>query len=278
LFVFILRTARIIFMIVSKKIADKSKKGESMKKKFLLSLCCAAATLSATAVIAMPDKAAPPATSAAQPAAEALTGKILETMDSGGYTYMHIQKKNGDKIWVAVTVTPVKVGSQISFKGGAEMTNFESKTLKRTFEKIVFADGVISTPQAKGKEIDKGASLGSKGAVAGKDAKISVSKAAGANAYTVKEIFSDSAKLNKKKVMVKGKVVKVSAQIMGKNWIHIQDGTGTATAKNHDLVATSKESVDVGDVVTVSGTLAKDKDFGGGYKYAVIIEDATVKK
>ena len=253
-----------------------------MKKKFLLSLVFAAATLSATAVIAMPDKVAPPTADAAQPAAENLSGKILQTMDSGGYTYVHIQKKNGDKIWVAVTVTPVKVGSQISFKGGAEMAHFESKTLKRTFEKIVFADGVISAPPVKGKEVDssrdKGASLGSKGAAAGKDAKISVLKATGANAYTVKEIFANSTKLNKKMVVIKGKVVKVSAKIMGKNWIHIQDGTGTAVTANHDLVCTSKDMADVGDVITVSGTLAKDKDFGGGYKYAVIVEDATVNR
>jgi len=253
-----------------------------MKKNLIVSLACVAALLSATAVIAMPDKAAPPTAGATEPADETLSGKILQTMDSGGYTYIHLQKKNGDKIWVAVTATPVTVGSQITFKGGMEMANFESKTLKRTFNKIVFADGVISAPTAKGKEVDpasgKGASLGSKAAVSSKDTKISVPKAAGANAYTVKEVFANSAKLNKKKVVISGKVVKVSAQIMGKNWIHIQDGTGTSAAGNHNLVCTSTEMADVDDVVTITGTLAKDKDFGGGYKYVVIIEDSTIKK
>ena len=253
-----------------------------MKKNLIASLACVVALLSATAVIAMPDKGSPPATDASQSADETLTGKILQTMDSGGYTYIHLQKKNGDKIWVAVTVTPVTVGSQITFAGGMEMGNFESKTLKRTFDKIIFADGVVSAPTAKVKEVDphsdKGAPHGSKAAVSSKDTKISVPKAAGENAYTVKEIFASSAKLNKKKVVVRGKVVKVSAQIMGKNWIHIQDGSGTTAAGNHNLVCTSTEMADVDDVVTISGTLAKDKDFGGGYKYVVIVEDATVKK
>jgi hypothetical protein len=125
---------------------------------------------------------------------------------------------------------------------------------------------------------DKSASGGSKAAASAKDAKISVTKAKGANAYTVKEIFEKSAKLNKKKVVVSGKVVKVSAGIMDKNWIHIQDGTGSQAKKNHNLVCTSKDLPDVGDVVTVSGILAKDRDFGGGYKYNAIVENASVVK
>ncbi len=252
-----------------------------MKKNLIVSLSFVIAVSSVAPAIAMPDKVAP-ASNAAQPAADALSGKVLQTMDSGGYTYVYIQKKNDEKVWVAVSATQVKVGSQISFKGGMEMVNFESKSLKRTFDKIIFADGVNAAPTTKGKEVEptkaKGESVGSKGAVAVKDAKISVSKATGANAYTVQEIFASSAKLNKKKVVIRGKVVKVSAQIMGKNWIHIQDGTGTSAAGNHNLVCTSKDMADVGDVVTVSGTLAKDKDFGGGYKYAVIVEETSVKK
>lgn len=250
-----------------------------MKKKLLVSLSCAVALSSAVAVMAMPDKAAAPtAEKAAQPP-EILSGKILQTMNSGGYTYVNIQKKNGDKVWVAVMETPVKVGAQIAFKGGMEMVNFESKSLKRKFDKIIFSDGVIAdksskVPAAAAKE----ASPGSKGAVAAKDAKIKVTKASGANATTVQGAYANSSKLNKKKVTIKGKVVKVSSQIMGKNWIHIQDGTGTQAKGNHNLVCTSKGTANVGDVVTVSGVLVKDKDFGAGYKYAVIIEDATLSK
>lgn len=253
-----------------------------MKKKFIVLLSCVVTLIAATSAIAMPDKAASKPVGETQAAPETLSGKVLQTMDSGGYTYIHLQKKNGENVWVAIAATNVRTGSQISFKGGMEMVNFESKTLKRTFDKIIFADGIASDSSAKGKEVDpakeKGPSPGSKGAAAGKDAKISVTKATGPNAYSVQEAFANSAKLNKKKVVIKGKVVKVSAQIMGKNWIHIQDGTGSAKDSNHNLVCTSKDMADVGDVVTISGTLAKDKDFGGGYKYAVIVEDATVKK
>jgi len=125
---------------------------------------------------------------------------------------------------------------------------------------------------------DSPATGGSKGAAAAKEGKISVTKATGANAYTVEGAFVNSAKLNKQKVVIRGKVVKVSSGIMGKNWFHLQDGTGSAAKGTHDLVVTSKDTVSMGDVVTATGTLGKDRDFGAGYKYSVIVEDATFKK
>jgi len=258
----------------------KYKKGAFMKKNLIVSLSCVVALLSVTTVLAMPDKAVAPAASSSQAGGDRLSGKILQSMDSGGYTYVYLQKKDGEKVWVAAPATAVTVGSQIVFQGGMEMVNFESKSLKRKFDKILFADAVISDAPAKDpqKEKEKGVSGGSKAAASVKDGKISVAKATGANAYTVQDVFANSAKLNKKKVVVRGKVVKVSTGIMGKNWIHIQDGTGSQTKKTHNLVCTSKATADVDDIVTVSGILAKDKDFGGGYKYSAIVEEATIKK
>ena len=68
-------------------------------------------------------------------------GKVLETMDSGGYTYVQIEE-NGQKLWVAAMQTPVKVGDTVEFPDSPPMINFQSKTLKRTFDKIIFAPGL----------------------------------------------------------------------------------------------------------------------------------------
>ena len=68
-------------------------------------------------------------------------GKVLETMDSGGYTYVQVDE-NGQKLWVAVMQTKVKVGDTVEFPDSPPMVNFSSKTLKRTFEKIIFAPGL----------------------------------------------------------------------------------------------------------------------------------------
>ncbi len=107
---------------------------------------------------------------------------------------------------------------------------------------------------------------------------VAVEKAAGPGAYTVGELFAKGAALNGKKVTVRGKVVKMSAGIMDRNWIHLRDGSGDPAQRTHDLVVTSQDAPAVGDVVTATGTLAKDKDFGSGYRYAVILEQATVAK
>ena len=105
-----------------------------------------------------------------------------------------------------------------------------------------------------------------------------VPKASGANAQTVEAVNIRRAELKDQVVLVRGKVVKYAPGIMGKNWIHLQDGSGSAAKSNNDLVFTSKETAKVGDVITASGTLGKDRDFGSGYKYSVIIEEATFKK
>jgi len=91
---------------------------------------------------------------------------------------------------------------------------------------------------------------------------------------TIEGLFAKKAELVGQPVTVRGKVVKATAGVMGTNWYHLQDGTGT-TGSN-DLTVTSDATAKVGDVVVISGTVATDKDFGMGYKYDVIVEEATL--
>ena len=79
---------------------------------------------------------------AASSAAGALSGKVVETMNSGGYTYVLLEK-GGKKIWVAAPQTKVAKGQQVSFAPGSEMQNFTSKKLNRTFDKIIFSEGLM---------------------------------------------------------------------------------------------------------------------------------------
>lgn len=212
-----------------------------------------------------------------------LSGKVVETMNSGGYTYVCLEKK-GKKTWVAVPETKVTVGQEVAFQPGVEMQNFPSKTLNRTFDRIIFSGGPAAAQNSSGKQAaaggqaEAGAGIGSMAASvpAGKD--IKVEKAVGADSYSVGDIFAKRKALDKKTVIVRGKVVKVSAGIMGANWIHLQDGTGDSRKSTHDLVATSQDLPSVGDVVTLKGVIAADKDFGAGYHYTVIIEKASIQR
>ncbi len=275
--------------------------GDTMKKSNVLLLSSVLLILATNALCAdqqMPaghPKIDLPAQSSTHEKSTTLAGKVLETTVSGGYSYVNLQKKNGEKIWVAVKEARISVGDQISFMEGLVMNKFESKTLKRTFDSIIFSNGIISQSKPEvAKTAPKDLSvpaiptsgdpnkkqkivIGSKPAEASKE-KISVAKAKGANAYTVADTYKKSAQLDKKKVVVRGKVVKASSGIMKKTWLHIQDGTGSQAKGTHNLVCTTKGTADVGDIITISGILAKDRDFGSGYRYKVIIEDATISK
>jgi hypothetical protein len=121
-----------------------------------------------------------------------------------------------------------------------------------------------------------GGSEGAKAPASGEP--IKVEKAKGKDAYTVSELYEKSGTLDKKSVSVRGKVMKVSRGIMGKNWVHLRDGSGDAGKGTNNVVVTSQEDPKVGDVVTARGTLYKDKDFGAGYQYAVILEEGTFKQ
>jgi hypothetical protein len=84
--------------------------------------------------------------------------------------------------------------------------------------------------------------------------------------------------LKNKPVVVRGKVVKYTPDVMGKNWIHLRDGTGSAADSTNDVLVTSKASTKIGDVVVARGTVRTDVDFGSGYSYKVLVDEATLQK
>lgn len=205
---------------------------------------------------------------AGSPSPQGVSGKVVETMNSGGYTYALVEK-SGVKTWVALPQSTIKVGSEIACQPGMVMNNFKSSSLNRSFDSIVFSGGLAS---AAGAVVPKPAPV----AASAPAQAIKVSKAQGPNAYTVGEIFEKKDPLANKPVAVHAKVVKVNRGIMGKNWLHLQDGTGSPAAETNDLVVTTDSVHEVGDVVTIKGNLSRDRDFGAGYRYDVIVEGAEV--
>ena len=209
----------------------------------------------------------------AQSNTNSLSGKVLETMNSGGYTYINIEKDK-KKIWVAIPQSDIKVGQEISVIPGMTMSNFESKTLNKTFESVVFSPGLATGTPAVTSTAPKTSSK----QVKFTEETVKVDKASGPDAYTVAELYDKKSSLDKKNVVVRGKVVKVSTGIMNTNWIHIQDGSGDASSGTNDLLVTTDDLPSVGDTVTANGTAVKDKDIGSGYKFAVMVEKAKIKK
>jgi hypothetical protein len=230
----------------------------------------------------MPDMKPPveatEATSA--PVAAPISGKVLEVMNSGGYTYLLLDV-DGFKDWVAIPELYVTVGEEVELNAGTQMGEFKSKPLNRTFNKIIFSDGPTEKYNETRKiNAHKGADMSapapsSKKAEGKEIEDLKIEKAQGENAYNLDEVFAKKAELQDKIISVRGQVVKVSAGIMDRNWIHIKDGTGVNGANK--LVITSKDEPNIGDVVTCTGVFHNNVDFGGGYQYAIIMEDAAVK-
>ena len=147
--------------------------------------------------------------------------------------------------------------------------NFESKSLKKTFPTILFGN-LGGTGQAAA---NPHASV----AQAADTGPIHVPKASGANARTVADIVIKAAELKDKQVQVRGKIVKYNAEVMGKNWLHLRDGSGTAADNTQDVLVTTTSPAKLGDVVTATGVVRTNKDFGSGYSYKVLIEEATLQ-
>jgi hypothetical protein len=226
------------------------------------------------------DRAAPPQ------ADGGLTGTVLETIDSGGYTYLRLQTAGGE-VWAAVRQAAVKKGSQVTVVNGMPMVGFESKTLKRKFDQIVFGSlgsSAASGAPAAGAEMDPQVLAGIAAQHAGVTSgpadvgEIGVEKAEAKDARTVAEIFAGKASLKDTLVSVRGKVVKYNPGIMGRNWIHLRDGSGSRDKKDDDITVTTAETAAIGEVVVVRGTVHLDRDFGAGYAYPVILEDAKITK
>ncbi len=232
---------------------------------------------------------ATPVAEVTDPLSDPLRGTVKETLDSGGYTYLHVSA-SGREVWAAAKQFPVAVGDEVEIAGLQLMRNFQSKTLGRVFEEIQFVgsakviSGSATADSAKARPTASGLPPGHPptkvdAAPANKSNKSLKPKAGPveklADGVTVAELFAKKAELAGKIVKFRGRVVKTNRQIMGSNWLHIQDGTGE-TGTNDITVTSKKDFAAVGSVVVIEGTLGVDRDFGSGYAYAVIVEDATV--
>lgn len=200
----------------------------------------------------------------------------METMNAANYTYVLVDTGT-HKVWVAAPAFKVKIGDSAAVAQAMAMPKYHSKTLNRDFDVVYFAgsvvvNGIQPAPGAEPRELPKNHPPIASAAAAPKVDLAGIKKAVGGK--TVAEIFGSKAKLGGQQVKVRGKVVKYNTNILGKNWLHIRDGTGSEG--NNDLVVTTSAEVKVGDTVVVSGAVSFNKDFGGGYKYTVMIEDAKV--
>jgi len=208
-------------------------------------------------------------------------GKVVETMNTAGYTYALVDT-GSQKLWLAGPETALKVGDSVEAPQGFPMEAYHSKSLERDFDVVYFVSGIRNTSAGA----DSAAAAAAAPALpeghppmeaAAKPAPITLAVAPLTEGQDIAYVFANKQELAGKPLSVRGKVVKFNEGIMGRNWIHLQDGSGSAGEGNSDLTVTTDAVVALGDTVVVSGIVALDKDFGAGYSYPIILEQATVK-
>lgn len=184
-----------------------------------------------------------------------VSGEVLEVANVPGYTYLRLKTARGEK-WAAVNRSEVGKGDRVTVENAVVMKDFESRSLKRTFKSILFGTlaGAHAAQPAPAEEIH-------------------VTRAAGD--MTVEEVATRRTELKDRQVQVRGKIVKYTPGILGRNWIHLRDGSGAEGS--NDLLVTTTDQAKSGDIVTVKGVVHTDRDFGAGYTYKVLIEDAALQ-
>ncbi len=190
------------------------------------------------------------------------TVTVEEVLNTQKYSYLNV-KEGGDSYWLATLKADFQKGMELSYRGGLLKTNFKSIEYDRVFEKLY----LVSEIRSSGAALATAEPVPSAGnALPSKPNLDGVTK--------LSDIVANPEKFKNKKVKVYGEVTKVNQMIMDRNWLHIKDGT----ADKYDFVLTSQSSVPVGHSVLFEGVISIDKDFGAGYSYPILLENATFVK
>lgn len=196
------------------------------------------------------------------------TVKINEILKTQRYLYLNVSEKGAvEPFWIATRIMDVTVGETYFYKGGLLKTNFESKEFNKVFDKIYLVSSNLvlanhaTNPDFQNKAANVQADV--------KLTKTAQKQVAVKGSIKIAELVKNAKKYEGKTVQISGTCKKLNASIMGKNWIHLADGS----KDSYDLVVTTTELVNEGDFVTIKAVVTLNKDFGAGYKYDLILEN-----
>ena len=187
------------------------------------------------------------------------TVEVLELLETVKYSYLKVAEGNNE-YWIATLKDNYQVGQKYTFRSSLLKTNFKSVEHNRTFEELYLVSEIQTADGSS--EVDELPGMESPGKA--------LKKADIAGLITIAEIVKNPKKYEGKTVRVFGNVVKANPNIMDRNWLHLKDGT----ADDYDFVLTTNAQIPEGHAVGFEGKIVLDKDFGAGYAYDIIMEEA----
>lgn len=192
---------------------------------------------------------------------------VVEVKQTSGYSYFQVFE-DGRQFWMATQILDAKEGDFIYYTDAFEMKDFKSKELNKTFESIMFVNDATLTLEEKPQPKPQGK--------ANPDRVKNLEMAKAPNGITIEDLYKNAAQYEGKEVSVRGIIVKYNTKIMNTNWAHIQDGT--AHGDKYDLTITTNQELGEGKVGVFTGKILLNKDFGYGYKYDILMENAKVSE
>lgn len=197
----------------------------------------------------------------------------VEVLPASEYVYIKV-KENGKDFWIATRKQKIEIGSSYLYNEALQKIAFESKEHKRVFDTLYLVTALVPK--------DHGAShLNTDKLKTAPNSSNSVKKPSISpeemdklfmGVVTVSDLVENPKKYEGKVVELNGECTKVNNGIMGRNWIHLNDGS----KNNYDLVITSENNIEKGAKITMRGIVRLNKDFGAGYSYDIILEEGTL--
>jgi len=185
---------------------------------------------------------------------------VEEVLPTSSYVYLYV--KEGEKsYWISTSNMEVKPGEAYLFHEVMEQVNFKSKELNRTFDTLYLVSNIVRINSKGDGHMNADPSSTSP-----------VGSVSVEGSMKIADLVANKKAYAGQTVQLSGTCVKINKAIMGRNWIHLQDGS----MNDYDLVITSDAMVPVGNSVTMTGVVTLDKDFGASYQYELIIEEGRV--
>lgn len=194
--------------------------------------------------------------------------KVDEVLQTKKYTYLRVTEGTSN-YWIAISKADVSVGDNVMYTGGLKMHGFKSTELDRIFEDLLLVSNISRAGDSGSKSLFENMAQDEPTESPTASQKIKPVK----GAIKIDELLGNPKKYEGKEILVTGRCIKINHQIMGRNWIHIEDGSG----KNKELTITTQDVLKPGEVGVFEGTVSLDKDFGAGYRYELILENAKLK-
>lgn len=195
---------------------------------------------------------------------------VKEVLQTTQYTFIRTSE-DGQDHWFAAPSMDARIGTVYYYDQGKKVTNFESRELNRVFDEITLLVDIYDADSgnkqnAEEKDETHTATINNE--------RVEISVEPALDGIPLATLIKNKKSYKNKRVKIRGMVTKFNPSIMGKNWVHIQDGTEYKGA--FDLTITTQEVVNTGDIVTFEGKIALDRDFGFGYYYELLMEEGKI--